>query len=514
MSPAFAAVSLLQLATFGLLAHVALAPVEHTGWILPVLAASALPLLALFFVLPRTRRSLAVWGAIALVGLAPRVVLFASDPFLSDDVYRYVWDGRVQHAGFAPYGVPPIPTESLWKLYGRIEAEGRAPTEAELAQIEMWTAQEEALVTVEADSLEEQRVRSSVNHPEIPTIYPPLLELTFRMATEPVLRDAPLLARAGPLAGWRFVALAFELVLVIALAQFLVARGRDPRWVALYWWHPLAIVENSWSAHAEVVAVALFLIGLAAFARGRSIRGSIGIGLAGAAKLLPFGLVPLLWRRFGWRVPLIVGGVAALTVVPYLDVEGWGPAWLAPARDALAGFDRYATSWYFNDVLFRPLGFALGLDPEDRTLASTRAWRLGLQVAWVAVCLFAALRWGRARERGGQADRATAIARGAFAIIVGFVLLTPTLHPWYLVWLLPLAILVRSAAAYTFTLTVLVSYGTKLREVETGNWSEEGATRIWQFAPVLVVLVVELIVRRRRAGTGAASSSAVGSSGA
>lgn len=499
MNPGFAAVALLQLGAFALLAHVALAPVEYTGWVLPALAATALPLLALTFVLPRTRRSYAVWIVIAIVGLAPRVILFASDPFLSDDVYRYVWDGRVQHAGFAPYGVPPIPTESLWKLYGKIEAEGRVPTEAELAQIEAWTAQEEALVTVEAAYPEDQRVRSRVNHPEIPTIYPPLLELTFRTATEPVLRDAPLLARAGPLAGWRFVALAFELVLAIALAQFLVARGRDPRWVAIYWWHPLAIVENAWGAHAEVVAVALFVVGLAAFARGRSIRGSIGIGLAGAAKLLPFGLVPLLWRRFGWRVPIIVGGVAALTVVPYLDVEGWGPTWLAPARDALAGFDRYATSWYFNDIIFRPLGFALGLDPEDRTLASTRAWRLGLQVAWVGVCFFAAWWWGRSLERGGPGDRATVVARGAFAIVVGFVLLTPTLHPWYLLWLLPLAIVVQSAAAYTFTLTVLVSYVTKLREVETGTWSEESTTRVWQLAPVLAVLIVEWIVRRRRA---------------
>lgn len=496
----------LQLITFAAIAWVAQKPdAERIAKLMPALLVAALPAVLWVLLLRRLPSSRWIWVLILTVGFAGRLALFQSEPLLSDDVYRYLWDGRVQQAGLSPYGVPPKPGESSWQLYGKIDQEGRAPTDDELLQLSRWSDYEDALSGVEESIAPEHRVRDRVNHPEIPTIYPPLMELTFAAAA--LSEDA--------LFSWRLIVLAFEILLLFSLARLLAGLGRDPRWVVLYWWHPLTVVENVWSAHAEIVAVAFLVWGLSQYASrdragddakesaGRWRLGTIGVALAAAAKLLPLGLVPFLWRRWGWRVLPWGGAMIAITVVPFAMVE-----WVAEPRRAFEGLERYAASWYFNDMVFRPVGFALGLDPEDRTLASTQYWRASLKGLWVAVCLFAAWNWGKARPtprtsrvelddglEGKRFERSRSTVRAALCVIAAFVVLTPTLHPWYLLWLLPLAIAAGSAAGFVLTVTVLISYATKIAEIETGVWTELPRTRWWEFLPPLGVLLIEVGTR-------------------
>ncbi len=74
--------------------------------------------------------------AIVLAALAARVPLTLAAPLLSDDLYRYVWDGRVAHAGLNPFLHPPS-SDAL----------------AHVRDASVWPL---------------------INHPEIPTIYPPV----------------------------------------------------------------------------------------------------------------------------------------------------------------------------------------------------------------------------------------------------------------------------------------------------------------------------------------------------
>ncbi len=123
----------------------ATAPIDFDLF-LPLLLLSGIPGLLVAGLLPRfPYRWVPLW-AIVGVGVAARLVFFAPEPFLSDDVFRYLWDGRVQLAGYSPYGVPPI------DLF---------------------------MADVEGDWPPEEHVGPRVNHPDIPTIYPPGLELIF-----------------------------------------------------------------------------------------------------------------------------------------------------------------------------------------------------------------------------------------------------------------------------------------------------------------------------------------------
>ncbi len=109
--------------------------------ILPLLLAFACYLLAL-----RTARALtgpAAFAAAAAFALLFRAVLVPEPPYLSDDAYRYLWDGQVQLRGLNPYRHAPA---------------------------------------AEAVAGLDDALRARVNHPGVPTIYPPLAQLAFLAA--------------------------------------------------------------------------------------------------------------------------------------------------------------------------------------------------------------------------------------------------------------------------------------------------------------------------------------------
>ncbi|MEM7164029.1 MAG: hypothetical protein AAF581_01120 [Planctomycetota bacterium] len=398
------------------------------GLLMPFLPLLALPSLVVAVSLVRKAAAVSL-STIFVVGVLLRAVFLGHDPLLSDDVYRYLWDGRVQVAAGQPYGI--------------------APADPRLDHVEeLW----------------DDHVRELVNHPEIPTVYPPLLQLLY----------AGVAHVGGGLVLWRVVLLLFDMGIAVVMVRALRSRGRNPCWVVLYLWHPLPIIETFWSAHAEGVAVFFLLVAVTALQLGRGIVGAVALALGGVAKLLPFGLVPFLVRRFGWTMVLIVGLAALVPMIPYVDVD-----WSA----ATEGLDKYAEGWYFNDVLYRFLGYAIGIDPEDRTLTSTQILRKSMQAAWVVVCLWAA--W-RLRDP----------FRAALWVTAAFVVLTPTLHPWYLLWLLPFAIVVGSRAGYLITVTVLMSYVAKAGQLDSGVWEEATVVRVLEYVPVLGLLLWDTFTAR------------------
>ncbi|MFQ5654508.1 MAG: glycosyltransferase 87 family protein [Planctomycetota bacterium] len=444
----FVAAAGIALAGFGWLAMIARGPAEEVpiAGILPFLPLLAIPALSVWAILPRLEPRRATYLGILVVGVVLRALFLPSAPCLSDDVNRYLWDGRVQAAGHLPYGV--------------------APRSADLDGVEeSWPA--------------EEAVRDRINHPEIPTIYPPFLEEVFA-----------LVAWLGwGLRGWRWLLLVCDLGIAALIIRVLQARNRDPRSVVLYLWHPLPLVETMWSAHADAVAVLLFLWGLTLLAEGRSLRAALLLGVGGAAKLLPLGLLPALWRRAGPLAVVVALLGGAWCALPYLGAD---------PRAALAGLGAYAERWYFNDLLFRPLGALLGIDAADRTLAETQMLRRALAGMWLLACLWAA-------RKGLDPFQA------GLWVVGSFVLLTPTLQPWYLLWGLPLAVLSESRGWLLLTVTVWLAYLTRVAWQEHGVWVEPGGMRWLVFTAPLGFLAVDLLrVRRdRRRAARAARESAL-----
>jgi hypothetical protein len=217
---------------------------------------------------PAAPRRVALVLAIAL-----RLAFLPVTPSLSDDAYRYVWDGRVQASGIDPY------------LY--------APADLRLDRVAY-------------------AGRSLVNHPQVRTIYPPAAEGLFLAVG----------GAGGGVLAYRLVFGLFDLLAAAALC-LLAERRRRATVLILYLLCPLTILETWGSVHLEVVSVALVLLSVAMLRRGRDAAAGVALGLAAAFKLTPVALViPALVGRRARPLPFLAAFLpsvaAAVRAVPHL----------------------------------------------------------------------------------------------------------------------------------------------------------------------------------------------------
>jgi hypothetical protein len=250
-------------------------------------------------------RTLPVRTAVLLIvagGAVLQVVAAGThDPRRSDDVYRYVWDGRVQAAGIDPYRHPPddpavAPLRDGWLF----------PGEAGCAQ---------------AGKLPGCTL---INRPSERTIYPPVAEASF-VAVHAVAPYDHLLA-------WQAAA-GLGAVAVSALLVGVLRRTRgDPRLAVLWAWCPVVALEAGNGAHVDVLGVLAAVAGLAAVARRPAVGGAL-LGVAVAVKLYPALVVVAALRRRPATVLGACAGVVALSYVPHvlavgIDVLGYLPGYL------------------------------------------------------------------------------------------------------------------------------------------------------------------------------------------
>ena len=223
----------------------------------------------------RTPTKRALW-LIFGIGFLLRIYVLLFDPLLSTDIFRYIWDGRVQAAGINPYRYFPS---------------------------------HDALV-----HLRDATIFPRINRADYAvTIYPPVAELFFLIVT-----------RIGENVNvMRLALLGCEAVSVTLVVLFLRRMERPTTRVVAYFWHPLPIWEIANNGHVDALAVALMLLGLWVALTGRAMRGAVLIALGALVKPYVAPAFAPVWRPWDWKTPLIVIAVIAICYLPYLSV-GWG----------------------------------------------------------------------------------------------------------------------------------------------------------------------------------------------
>jgi hypothetical protein len=420
---------------------------------LPILAMSAVlvgaGLLFVVLVLPllpasSAGASSASIAAVFVVGLAARLILFASEPILEVDYNRYLWDGGVVANGHSPYAVAPRNIGSLAYHDPRL-----------------------------ALSQEAGAVFERISYPEFKTIYPPVAQAAFALAH---------LIEPWSLWSWRLVCLAADMATFALLIALLRAVGRSPLLVALYWWNPLVLKEIANSAHMEAVLVPLVLATLLLAARGRPVGATVMLGLAIGTKLWPVMIAPLVLR------PLIGRPASLLTAIALLAVMCAAFGWLMAVGDAGhdSGLVAFASQWTTNSALFPLLqdtvGLMFGLPPDKSPMP-------GLVVRLVSAAIVVALALLLARRP--IADAAD-LARRAFLVVSALVLLSPAQFPWYVLWVLPLSVLRPGMGWHLATALLPLYYAAFHFNVHGGAWIFESVVVWLIWIPVWLALAFDL----------------------
>jgi hypothetical protein len=252
-----------------------------------------------------------------------------------------------------------------------------------------------------------------------------------------------------------------DLLAIALLIRLLRLRGLPPHRVLIYAWNPLVVVEVAWSGHLEPAGVACVLAGAAAIIQKRPVRGALALALAGLIKVLPFFLFVPVWRHLRPRAAAI-GAALALAAVAYAPFFKGG---MVPG----AGLGEYARRWRANGSIFPALEAILQLlDPAPHLKAAIAAIRA--RVPWSgaldhlyplvypptlarAACLLAALGILVAVAR-----RVADPARALYLSIGAALLLSPTVHPWYLIWAVPWMCLFPSPAWILLSGLVALAY--------------------------------------------------------
>jgi alpha-1,6-mannosyltransferase len=317
------------------------------------------------------------------VAVLLRVLMLTAPPILSSDIYRYVWDGRVQAAGINPYRyIPADPALAF--------------------------------------------LRDTVIYPQINratyarTIYPPVAELVFAAVGR--IWDSVM--------GMRLAMLGFEALGMVAMLILLPMAGMPRERILIYAWNPLALWSFANDGHVDAIAVGL--LGLALLLRARHKNGWAGATLAAAVltKFFPLLVAPAFMRggRF-WR-PALAGLAVILGCYSiYIDV-GQNVLGYLPTYSQREGLTTSGGIW-----LLAGLGKLIALPSNDTLIIYATA-----TVAIFCVIIVAILRQPRPANDVQALCRDTALLATAATAAV-----SPHYH-WYFAWLALPAVIAPSRA--------------------------------------------------------------------
>ena len=355
-----------------------------------------------------------------IVALILRAAFIWTEPMLSDDIYRYVWDGRVAHAGINPY------------LY--------AP---------------------DADELRHLRNENfgGINNKDIPTIYPPLMQMGFYAAT----------AVSESIVWMKVVFVLADVATLVALVLLLRALAMSPLRAVAYAWCPLVVVESAASGHNDTLGVFLLVIALLAFVQSRPVAGITLLALSGMVKLLGFALAPLFVRLVPLRGWIAAGATSLVLCLPYA----------AAGTSAFEGLSQYGMRWRSNDSVFHVVFWLTG--------------SLEIAKGIVALALVAFVLWLVAVR--ARPVRSTYLTIGAVLILM------TTVHPWYLLWITPFLAIYLSPAWLFLCLSVQLSYHAAFLGVVGEPWEDNVFLKTLEYAPFFVIGAARFVTRYRAEGT-------------
>jgi alpha-1,6-mannosyltransferase len=255
------------------------------------LLAGALYLTAVYvvhrFPLGRLELLLVLAAAIAF-----RLELLPASPALSEDIYRYQWEGRVVRSHLSPYTVfPDHPAVRHLQDPHHPLTTGRTT----------------------------------------PTIYPPLSQAAF--------------ASVETLAGYKRLFTALDLASLGVILLLLKLRDQPPHRVLIYAWNPTVLTAFAMCGHHDSLAVFTLLGALSFSIAGRPLLASGCLGLSFLLKLFPVILLPHItqWGRRRWVNLLPFAGVVLLGYAPFLSAR----------RGLWQGLSHYLKGWEGNDSFFR-----------------------------------------------------------------------------------------------------------------------------------------------------------------
>ncbi len=439
---------------------------------------------------------------ILTVAVACRLATLFSDPYLSSDIYRYVWDGIVQHAGINPYRY--------------------VPADAHLAFLR---------------DASDGNIYPMINRKEYAhTIYPPVAQILFWLTT----------FLSPTVTCMKTVMVLFEGLTLWTLLKLLHLLGRPREQAILFAWCPLLIWEIAGSGHLDAAAMAFIGLALLFRYQQRPVLTGLFLALAVLTKFYPAVLFPALYFRKPAIDPATGNRRSFLQTLE----------WTMPATMLALALPAYALYSSVGKLVFGFLGGYVqeeGMDTGTRYFLLEQAQQLPglhtlsphLYLAFAALTLAALSLWalrtsrpvlpnpleGHPRKAGAPSmaasspwvgssgelqsqpdiagmgrkpdrtlpsvqsarDDRAAFLLPAFALAAALMLLFSPHYPWYIAWLIPLVTLIPNLPILTYIVVFFYLCTTSLAE---GYGPKQFLLNQILYASIALATLLHLVLRR------------------
>ncbi len=215
-----------------------------------------------------------------------RVSLMFMTPNLTDDYFRFIWDGLLFAHGYNPYLI--LPSQFIHSSHA---------------------------VTGITNSL-----YAGLNSPNYYTVYPPVCQFIFGLSAK--LAGGNIL---GNIIIIRLVILLAEFGVIIFLHRLASKLAISPKVVAIYAFNPLVIIELTGNLHLEAVMLLFLVLSIYLLVLRKQLYAAVSFGLAVGVKLLPLIFLPLLIKRLGLAKSMIfyaiVGATLVVLFLPFYSVD-------------------------------------------------------------------------------------------------------------------------------------------------------------------------------------------------
>jgi alpha-1,6-mannosyltransferase len=249
-------------------------------YVIVFMVLSALYLVAVFLAIkmrPGNKNTWRMTGIIIFLAIIFRLCLIAPQPaVLSSDIYRYIWDGRVQQNGINPYLYPPA--------------------------------------AAELENLRDDRIFPHINRKDDPTLYPAGAQVFFRIFYMLV---------GDSVTGYKSIMVFFDLLTLAVLIALLQTCRLNRARIIVYAWNPLVVFEIAYSGHLEGLVVFLMVAALYLYLMCKKIPAIIMLAVSAAVKLYPALLLAAFLNRAD-RVKGIIAFAATLILLylPFVAAGG------------------------------------------------------------------------------------------------------------------------------------------------------------------------------------------------
>ncbi len=330
------------------------------------------------------------WRWLLAIGFVLRLALVFTDPTLSDDVYRYLWEGHQVTEGVSPYAYP-------------IDSQLGDPINIPARQL--------------------------ANNPSLASPYLPVAHAIFGLAAF-TLPSTP--------TSMQLIMIAFEALGCLMILRLLRAAGLPDRRVLIYWLNPLVIVEIAHGAHLDALIIGLGAAGLwLSLDRARTSNAAAYAGpvvLAAATLTRPLALlfVPVLFWVWKWPQRVLYGVAVAL---PIAVTGAWVGLGLSgnEGTGVFGSVRAYSETFRFNSGIYHW---------SERWIASQsfrgRGWEESIELTRLVVFAAAAVAMLVIMALAKNVDDVRGRLRLLSAPMMIYVVLAPVLHPWYMLLLLML----------------------------------------------------------------------------